>query len=79
MFHKDADYEAFVNLFDEAHERSCPMRILAFCLMPNHFHVVLWPHADGDVSRWMQWTHARDAIRATQLSTEEYGGSDAFR
>ena len=38
------------------------MRLLAYCLMPNHFHLVLWPHADGDVSRWMQWiltTHVR--------------------
>ena len=38
------------------------MRILAYCLMPNHFHLVLWPQEDGDVSRWMQWlqtTHVR--------------------
>ena len=51
-----------MKLFDEAHERSCPMRILAYCLMPNHFHLVLWPRGDGDVSRWMQWiqtTHVR--------------------
>ena len=30
--------------------------------MPNHFHLVLWPHEDGDLSRWMQWlltTHVR--------------------
>jgi len=61
VFHKDADYAAFLNLFDEAHDR-CPMRLLAFCLMPNHFHFVLWPQGDGDVSRWMQWiqtTHVR--------------------
>ncbi|MCU0879586.1 MAG: transposase [Pirellulaceae bacterium] len=61
VFRKDADYAAFVNLFDEAQVR-CPMRILAYCLMPNHFHVVLWPREDGDVSRWMQWvqtTHVR--------------------
>jgi putative transposase len=31
------------------------MRILGYVLMPNHFHLVLWPHADGDLSRWMQW------------------------
>ena len=31
------------------------MRLLAWCLMPNHFHLVLWPHGDGDLSRWMQW------------------------
>ena len=23
--------------------------------MPNHFHLILWPHGDGDLSRWMQW------------------------
>ena len=31
------------------------MRLLACCLMPNHFHLVLWPQAVGEVSRWMQW------------------------
>ena len=61
VFHKPADYAAFVRLFDEAQQR-CPMRLVAYCLMPNHFHLVLWPHADGDLSRWMQWvqtTHVR--------------------
>jgi putative transposase len=61
VFHKDDDYAAFLKLLDEAHDR-CPMRVLAYCLMPNHFHFVLWPHGDGDVSRWMQWiltTHVR--------------------
>jgi putative transposase len=23
--------------------------------MPNHFHLVLWPQGDRDLSRWMQW------------------------
>jgi putative transposase len=23
--------------------------------MPNHFHLVLWPYQDGDLSRWMHW------------------------
>src|SRR5262245_54854014 len=31
------------------------MRVLCYCLMPNHFHLVLWPRRDGDLSRWMQW------------------------
>jgi putative transposase len=26
-----------------------PMRVLAWCLMPNHFHLVLWPHDQGAV------------------------------
>ena len=32
-----------------------PMRILAFCLMPNHIHLVVWPENDGDLGRWMHW------------------------
>ena len=31
------------------------MRVLSYCLMPNHFHLVLFPLEDGDLSRWMQW------------------------
>ena len=54
VFHKDADYQAFLELLRLACER-LPMRVLAYCLMPNHFHLVLWPRLDGDLSRWMQW------------------------
>jgi putative transposase len=54
VFHKDEDYAAFLALVEQACER-LPMRVLAYCLMPNHFHLVLWPQADGDLSRWMQW------------------------
>jgi putative transposase len=31
------------------------MRLLAYCLMPNHWHLVLWPHHDGDLSEFMRW------------------------
>jgi hypothetical protein len=31
------------------------MRVLAYCLLNNHFHLILRPHNDGDLSRWMQW------------------------
>lgn len=54
VFHADGDYAAFTRLIGEACER-LPLRVLAYCLMPNHFHLVLWPHGDGDLSRWMQW------------------------
>ena len=61
VFHKDADYQAFLKAVGHA----CievPMRVLAYCLMPNHFHLAVWPHGDGDLSRWMHWlqnTHVR--------------------
>jgi putative transposase len=38
------------------------MRILAYCLMPNHWHFVLWPREDGDLSNFMHLvtlTHTR--------------------
>ena len=61
VFHKDGDYRAFVELIRLACER-IPMRILAYCVMPNHFHLALWPYSDRDLGRWMQWlltTHVR--------------------
>ena len=54
VFHKDEDFAAFVRLMCEASEK-VPMRLVGYCLMTNHFHLVLWPHRDGDLSRWMQW------------------------
>jgi putative transposase len=54
VFHKDDDFAAFLRLIGDAHERLA-MRVLAYCLLNNHFHLVLWPHGDGDLSRWMQW------------------------
>jgi putative transposase len=54
VFHAEGDYHAFINLLSQASQR-IPMRVLAYCLMSNHFHLALWPHHDGDLSRWMQW------------------------
>jgi putative transposase len=50
----EEDYEAFATLIERACQR-LPMRVLAYCLMPNHFHLVLWPYGDGDLGRWMHW------------------------
>ncbi len=54
VFHGEADYREFLKLMEVAGAR-LPMRVLAYSLMPNHFHLVLWPREDGDLSRWMQW------------------------
>jgi putative transposase len=54
VFHKNGDYAAFLKLLREAHERT-PVRLLAFCFMPNHFHLVLWPSRDGEMSDYMMW------------------------
>ena len=61
IFGKDADYAAFENILLETQEQAF-VRILSYCLMPNHWHLVLWPLHDGDLGRFMQrltTTHVR--------------------
>ena len=53
------------------------MRLTGFCLMANHFHLLLWPHEDGDLSRWMQWmmtAHVRRYHRNYQGSGHVWQG-----
>ena len=54
LFDKPADYMAFEKVLNEAHERT-GIRIAAYCLMPNHWHLLLWPRDDGDLSEVMRW------------------------
>jgi len=54
LFHKDGDYAAFEKALRQAKEWQ-PMRILGYCLMPNHWHLVLWPEHDGDLSEFLRW------------------------
>jgi putative transposase len=54
VFHKEGDFAAFANLLREAGER-IDVRLLAYCLLGNHFHLLLWPRRDGDLSAYMMW------------------------
>jgi len=54
IFRAAEDYRAFVRLAAEARARFA-MRFLAYCLMPNHWHFLLWPRADGDLSNCFHW------------------------
>lgn len=53
LFENADDYRALERIFDET-LRLLPMRICGYCLMPNHWHFVLWPEHDGDLSRFVQ-------------------------
>ena len=63
LFKKPGHYEDFLGLVEESLS-FVPMRILAYCLMPNHWHLVLYPRADGDLSKFMQ--------RITLTHTQRY-------
>ena len=54
LFEDDGDYTAFERVLAQACTRES-MRLLAYCVMPNHWHLVVWPRHDGDLSRFMNW------------------------
>jgi|WetSurMetagenome_2_1015567.scaffolds.fasta_scaffold18074_5 putative transposase len=61
IFRSLAEYEQFLGLLAEAAERF-QVRVLAYCVMPNHWHLVVWPQSDDGLSRFVHWlagTHAQ--------------------
>lgn len=78
IFEDDDDYEAFEKVLAEAVERTAT-RLLAYCVMPNHWHLVVWPRKEGELSRFVGWltlTHTQrwHAHRGTTGSGHVYQG-----
>ena len=63
LFTKERDFLAFEEAVEDT-LRLSPMRIVGYCLMPNHWHFVLWPESDGDLSRFLQ--------RLTNMHTQRW-------
>jgi len=51
---KPLDYAAFEPILAEAHART-KCRIVAYCLMPNHWHLLLWPRHEEELSEVLRW------------------------
>lgn len=61
LFENSDDHAAFERILAEAHAAT-RLRILAYCLMPNHWRLLLWPRRDGELSevlRWITVTHTQ--------------------
>jgi putative transposase len=61
LFDDDGDYQAFEKILDET-APLYPVRILSYCLMPNHWHLLLWPSRANAMSNFLQrlsLTHVR--------------------
>ncbi len=61
IFKKPRDFEAYEEILAAGLDRF-DMRMCGYCIMPNHWHLVLWPKADGDLSEFMRWvtqTHSQ--------------------
>lgn len=66
LFDGPVEYEMFLQVLTEA-ETACPMRLLEYCVMPNHWHLLVWPERDDQLSRFMRWitgVHAQRWRRA---------------
>jgi putative transposase len=63
LFKKAAHYQDFLAIVEES-LNFLPMHILAYRLMPNHWHMVLYPRTDGDLSKFLQ--------RITLTHTQRY-------
>ena len=61
LFDSPDDFAAFVRVLHEVMQ-AVPIRLLGYCLMSNHWHLVIWPQRDGQLARFMQRltvTHVR--------------------
>jgi len=54
IFEDVADYQTFENVLAEAVERT-RTRLLAYCVMPDHWHLLVWPRKDGELSQFVGW------------------------
>ncbi|MEN9922303.1 MAG: hypothetical protein RL097_580 [Candidatus Parcubacteria bacterium] len=73
IFQQDKDYQHFEALLQEAKDLT-DMRILSYCVMPNHWHLILYPHTDtvlGEFMSWLTSTHVRQY--RTRTETIGYG------
>jgi putative transposase len=52
LFRSRKDHEAFQRCLLQTLD-AVPMRILGYCVMPTHWHLLLWPRKDGELARFM--------------------------
>jgi putative transposase len=60
LFLDSDEYQEFLDLMRWTH-KWVPMRVCGLCLMPNHWHMLLWPEVDHAISAYMHrlaTTHA---------------------
>jgi putative transposase len=55
LFFTDADYLAFLKVLEQARQRYPGIEVFSFCIMPNHWHLVVRASKDGELSLFMRW------------------------
>ena len=62
MFRSVDDYQEFDTVLVQAVDRFEP-RLLAYCVLPKHWHLILTPRKDGDLSKLMAWLTTTHSAR----------------
>ena len=70
-FFCDDDYRAYLATLGQWASR-CDVRVLAYCLMPNHVHLILVPADEEGLARAVGETHRRYTLRIN--SREDWRG-----
>jgi putative transposase len=80
VFRSPKDHEAFQRCLLQTLD-AVPMRILGYCVMPTHWHLLLWPRKDGELARFMmrltnmhvrRWLTAHDQVGSGHLYQGRY-------
>ena len=67
LFDSPSEYQMFLTGARRGRHSVCPIRLLEDRVMPNHWHLLVWPERDDQLSRYMRWitgVHAQRWRRA---------------
>lgn len=79
LFEQEADYAAFERVLGEALAHH-PTRLLSYAVMPNHWHLVLWPGKEGELTEFVRWpTHTHGMRWHAHFGTSGSGHLDQGR
>lgn len=62
LFFEEEDYQTFELVLIQALEMF-NIDLLAYCVMPNHFHLVVHTNQDGQMSQFMKWLTQTHTLR----------------
>jgi putative transposase len=86
LFQNVLEFEEFLGLVAWA-KSICPVRIVAYCIMSNHWHFVFWVEVEWDVSAFLhrlttthakRWRRATDTIGQGHVYQDRFKGSTIF-
>ena len=77
VFLDDHDYKRFITLLRKGKQRA-PVKIYGFCLMPNHFHIIISPETNEALGDYMHWVTGKYALEF-RIRTETRGLGHVFQ